>query len=39
MYASFVEMMAEDVKRGMTAEMLIDRSFEEPTDYLARSFG
>ena len=34
MYASFVEMMAEDVKRGMTAEMLLDRSFEEPTDYL-----
>jgi len=34
MYAAFVEMMAEDVKRGMTAEMLLDRSFEEPVDYL-----
>ena len=34
MYASFVEMMAEDVKRGMTAEMLLDRSFEQSTDYL-----
>jgi alpha-N-arabinofuranosidase len=34
MYASFVEMMAEDVKRGLTAEMLQDRSFEQGTDYL-----
>jgi alpha-N-arabinofuranosidase len=34
MYASFVEMMAEDVKRGLTAEMLRDRSFEEAPDYL-----
>ncbi len=34
MYAAFVEMMAEDVKRGLTAEMLLDRSFEEPADYL-----
>ena len=34
MYAAFVEMMAEDVKRGMTAEMLHDRSFEEGSDYL-----
>ncbi len=34
MYAAFVEMMAEDVKRGLTAEMLLDRSFEQPTDYL-----
>lgn len=34
MYASFVEMMAEDVKWGMTAEMLHDRSFEEAVDYL-----
>ena len=34
MYAAFVEMMAEDVKRGMTAEMLLDRSFEQPPDYL-----
>lgn len=34
MYAGFVEMMAEDVKRGLTAEMLLDRSFEQPTDYL-----
>ncbi len=34
MYAAFTEMMAEDVKRGLTAEMLLDRSFEQPTDYL-----
>ena len=34
MYASFVEMMAEDVKRGLTAEMLQDRSFEEAPNYL-----
>ena len=34
MYASFVEMMAEDVKWGMTAEMLHDRSFEDAPDYL-----
>ena len=34
MYASFVEMMAEDVKWGMTAEMLRDRSFEEEPNYL-----
>lgn len=34
MYASFVEMMAQDVKRGMTAEMLHDRSFEQCTNYL-----
>jgi alpha-N-arabinofuranosidase len=34
MYASFVEMMDEDVKWGMTAEMVHDRSFEEATDYL-----
>jgi alpha-N-arabinofuranosidase len=34
MYASFVEMMAEDVKWGMTAEMVHDRSFEEAPDYL-----
>ncbi len=34
MYAAFVEMMAEDVKRGLTAEMLLDRSFEQPADYL-----
>ena len=33
MYAAFVEMMAEDVKRGLTAEMLLDRSFEQPTDH------
>lgn len=35
MYAAFVEMMNEDVKRGMTAEMLLDRSFEEASDYLS----
>jgi alpha-L-arabinofuranosidase len=34
MYAAFVEMMNEDVKRGMTAEMLLDRSFEDAPDYL-----
>ena len=34
MYAAFMEMMAEDVKRGLTAEMLLDRSFELPVDYL-----
>jgi alpha-N-arabinofuranosidase len=34
MYASFVEMMAEDVKWGMTAEMIHDRSFEEAPNYL-----
>ncbi len=34
MYAAFVEMMAEDVKRGLTAEMLLDRSLEDPVDYL-----
>ena len=34
MYGAFVEMMAEDVKRGMTAEMLQDRSFEQAADYL-----
>lgn len=34
MYAAFMEMMAEDVKWGLTAEMLHDRSFEEPANYL-----
>jgi alpha-N-arabinofuranosidase len=34
MYASFVEMMGEDVKWGMTAEMVHDRSFEEAPNYL-----
>ena len=34
MVASFVEMMAEDVKGGMTAEMIHDRSFEDAPDYL-----
>ena len=34
MYAAFVEMMAEDVKWGMTAEMIHDRSFEEAPNYL-----
>ena len=34
MYASFVEMMAEDVKWGMTAEMIHDRSFEEAPNYM-----
>src|SRR5450755_2586809 len=34
MYAAFVEMMAEDVKWGMTAEMVHDRSFEEAPNYL-----
>ncbi len=39
MYASFVEMMAEDVKWGMTAEMVHDRSFEEAPDYLGLPAG
>lgn len=39
MYAAFVEMMAEDVKRGMTAEMLHDRSFEEAPNYLGLPAG
>ncbi len=34
MYAAFVEMMGEDVKWGLTAEMVHDRSFEEAPDYL-----
>lgn len=34
MYASFVEMMAEDVKWGLSAEMIHDRSFEESPNYL-----
>ncbi len=34
MYGAFVEMMAEDVKWGMTAEMVHDRSFEQAPDYL-----
>ena len=39
MYASFVEMMAEDVKWGLTAEMLHDRSFEEAANYLGLPAG
>ncbi len=39
MVASFVEMMAEDVKGGMTAEMVHDRSFEEAPDYLGLPAG
>ncbi len=34
LYAAFTEMMAEDVKWGLTPEMLHDRSFEEAPDYL-----
>lgn len=34
MVAAFAEIMAEDVKRGLTAEMLLDRSFDEPADFL-----
>jgi alpha-L-arabinofuranosidase len=34
MYGAFAEMMAEDVKWGLTAEMVHDRSFEECPDYL-----
>src|SRR5271157_5672185 len=34
MYAAFAEMMAADVKWGLTAEMVHDRSFEECPDYL-----
>ena len=33
MYAAFIEMMGEDVKWGLTAEMIHDRSFEEKADY------
>jgi alpha-N-arabinofuranosidase len=39
MYAAFVEMMAEDVKWGLTAEMVHDRSFEEKSDYLGLPTG
>jgi hypothetical protein len=39
MYAAFVEIMAEDVNRGLTAEMLHDRSFEEASDYLGLPAG
>lgn len=38
-YASFVEMMAEDVKWGLAAEMIHDRSFEESPDYLGLPSG
>ena len=34
MYAAFTEMMAEDVKWGLAAEMIHDRSFEQAPDYL-----
>lgn len=34
MYAAFTEIMAEDVKGGLTAEMLHDRSFEQSVNYL-----
>src|ERR1700678_2329048 len=34
MYAAFAEMMAQDVKWGLTAEMIHDRSFEEAPNYL-----
>ena len=34
LYGAFMEMMAWDVKYGLYAEMLHDRSFEEPTDHL-----
>lgn len=39
MYAAFTEMMAEDIKGGLTAEMLHDRSFEESPDYLGLPAG
>lgn len=39
MYAAFVEIMAEGVRRGITAEMLHDRSFEECPDYLGLPAG
>ena len=32
MYAAFTEMTADNIKRGLTAEMLLDRSFEQPPD-------
>jgi len=34
LYGAFMEMMAWDVKYGLYAEMLHDRSFEEPSDSL-----
>ncbi len=37
--AAFAEMMAEDVKWGLTAEMLHDRSFEDAPDYLGLPAG
>lgn len=39
MYAAFMEMMAEDVKWGLTAEMVHDRSFEEAANYLGLPAG
>src|ERR1700748_3198522 len=39
MYSAFVEMMNEDVKWGMTAEMIHDRSFEDAADYLGLPAG
>ena len=39
MYAAFVEMMAEDVKWGLTPEMVHDRSFEENADYFGLPAG
>lgn len=39
LYAAFTEMMAEGVNRGMTAEMLLDRSFEGAPDYLGLPAG
>ena len=39
MYAAFTEMMAQDVKWGLTAEMVHDRSFEEAPDYLGLPAG
>ncbi|MEO8736743.1 MAG: hypothetical protein ABI380_09410 [Edaphobacter sp.] len=34
MCASFLKTVAEDVKWGLTGEMVHDSSFEEATDYL-----
>ena len=39
LYAAFTEMMAEDVKWGLTPEMLHDRSFEDAPDYLGLPSG
>lgn len=39
LYAAFAEIMAEDINRGLTAEMIRDRSFEEAPNYLGLPAG